>query len=344
MLKTEISYSNVYHEAQYIINYSFLILNLYLYVHVFSKENTNKLKKSIFISISIYIISIYIAIITGTSSSTYIEGMGYKGWFESGNSLSAILTLGLFIIINMTKQKNGRYIVLLIIGIVGIFLTLLIGTRVGLFGFILVLGVYAVSEIVVAIIQRKKINKFLLTGIVFGIVFVIVGIVFIGSNTIGRREHLKEIEGNIVDNTIGQESHISGSLLELKEQIEKEEISTSYMSEAAKQSILDLYQYANEHNVINNDMRRQQAIYHIFLLRNQANPAFMLFGNGYMVCFRELVLEIELLALLLNFGLIGFSLYFVPLLIIFIYALVWGFQNRKKIDTEYVMLLRRNFL
>ena len=131
----------------------------------FSKENTNKLKKSIFISISIYIISIYIAIITGTSSSTYIEGMGYKGWFESGNSLSAILTLGLFIIINMTKQKNGRYIVLLIIGIVGIFLTLLIGTRVGLFGFILVLGVYAVSEIVVAIIQRKKINKFLLKNL-----------------------------------------------------------------------------------------------------------------------------------------------------------------------------------
>lgn len=344
MIKTEISYSNVIHEAQYIVNYSFLILNLFVYLYVFQNQDTSKLKKSIFVSLAIYILSIYIAIVTGTSSSTYIEGMGYKGWFESGNSLSAIFTLGLFIIVPMLKEKKHRYIILIVIGLIGIFVTLLIGTRVGLFGFILVLGVYAVSEIMTAILHRKKINPYLLGGIITGIVIVVAGIVLIGSNTLSRRKHLKDIEGNIIDQTDGEEAHISGSLLKLKEQIEKGEVSEETMSKAAQQSILDLYHYANEHDVVNNDMRKQQMIYNLFLLRNQANPVLILFGNGYMANFRELVLEIEMLALLTNFGLIGFALYVGPLLTIFFYACIVGFRNRKKLDAEYFMLLRRHFL
>lgn len=341
-VKTEISYSNVIHEAQYIINYSFLILNLFVYTYAFKIKDTNKLKKSVLISLSIYIISIYISILTGTSSSTYIEGMGYKGWFESGNSLSAIFTLGLFMIVPMIKDKKYRYIVIALLGLIGIFVTMLIGTRVGLFGFVLVLGVYAVSEIVTAILNKNKLNKYLLAGIIAGIIIVVLGIVFIGSNTLNRRKHLQDIEGNIVDK--GQEAHISGSLLEIKEQIENGEMQENIMSKPVQQSILDLYNYANEHDVVNNDMRRQQMIYHLYLVANQANPFLLLFGNGYMTSFRELVLEIEMLALATNFGLIGFALYAGPLLAIFIYACIWGVKNRKKINAEYLMLLRRNFL
>ncbi|MBR6033848.1 MAG: O-antigen ligase family protein [Clostridia bacterium] len=131
-VKTTISYSNVIHEAQYIVNYSFLILNLFVYSYVFKEGNTDKLKKSILISIGIYIVSIYIAIITGTSSSTYIEKMGYKGWYESGNSLSAIFTLGLFVILPMIKQIKKRILIPLLIAI-GAFLCFLIGTRVRTF-------------------------------------------------------------------------------------------------------------------------------------------------------------------------------------------------------------------
>lgn len=336
-VKTEISYSNVIHEAQYIINYSFLILNLFVYTYVFKNKDTEKLKKSVFISLSIYIISIYIAILTGTSSSTYIEKMGYKGWFESGNSLSAIFTLGLFILVPMLKNRKNRYVLILILCLIGAFVTMLIGTRVGLFGFILVLGVYAISEIIIAIIKKVKLNKYLIIGIISGIVIVVLGIIFIGSNTLQRRQHLKDIEKDIVDE--GKESHISGSLLEIKEQIEEGTIEETVMSISAQQSILDLYNYANEHDVVNNDMRMQQMIYHLYLVSNQANPLLLLFGNGYMVSFRELVLEIEMLALATNFGLIGFILYVGPILAIFIYASIWGFKNRKKIDSEYLMTL-----
>ena len=42
-LKTRSSYSNVIHEAQYVVNYSFMILNLFLFIYVFKDRDTNKL-------------------------------------------------------------------------------------------------------------------------------------------------------------------------------------------------------------------------------------------------------------------------------------------------------------
>ena len=311
---------------------------------MFKNIDITKLKKSILISLSVYIISIYIAILTKSSSRTYIEGLGYKGWFESGNSLSAILTLGLFIILPMIKEKKYRYYVLLLTTAVGIFQTMLIGTRVGLYGFILVLATYAASEIIIAIIHKKKLNKILLEGITLGIIIIIAGISIIGSNTLRRRQHLESIEGNIKKKKKSDEANISGSLLKLKEQIENGEINTQYMSEPAQKSILDLYNYADEHNVTNNDMRRQQLIYNIYLVKNQANPFLVLFGNGYLANFRELVLEVELIALITNFGLIGFLIYFVPFLSIFIYSMFCGYRNIRKLDVEYFMILRWNFL
>ena len=70
-IKTESSYGGVINELQYIVNYSFMILNLFIYAYVFYKKDNDKLKKSVLISLSIYIISIFIAILTNTSSTTY---------------------------------------------------------------------------------------------------------------------------------------------------------------------------------------------------------------------------------------------------------------------------------
>lgn len=173
-VKTASSYSGIVHELQYLINYSFMILNLFIYIYVFGKKDCEKLKQSVVISTAIYIVSIFIAILTKTSSSTYIEGMGYKGWFESGNSISAILTLSMFILLNLIKDKKYRYWVIAIIALVGIYLCMLIGTRVGLFGFILVLFIYAVAEIFIAILHKKQLNKNILIGSICAIVLVVI--------------------------------------------------------------------------------------------------------------------------------------------------------------------------
>lgn len=332
------SYSNLIHEAQYLINYSFMILNLFIYIYVFKDKDTRKLKNSIIIATAIYILSIFISIFSNTSSSTYIEGMGKKGWFESGNSIGSILILTMFIYLNDIREKKYRKYIIPILILVGIFLTMLLGTRVGLYGFILVLFIYIFVEIFYTLIHRVKINKKIVAIGLFSICAIILVIITVGSTTLQRRKHLESIEGNIVDKQTNKEAHMTGSLLEIKEKIDRGTLEEGYMNESQKKSIVELYNICNKLNVTNNDQRSQQLIYNAVLVKNQKNPLAIIFGNGYMNNFRELVLEMEIPAFLFNFGIIGFILFFIPFLSIFIYAVYIAVKNLKKIDKEYMML------
>ena len=333
------SYSNLIHEAQYLINYSFMILNLFIYIYVFKDKDTRKLKNSIIIATAIYILSIFISIFSNTSSSTYIEGMGKKGWFESGNSIGSILILTMFIYLNDIREKKYRKYIIPILILVGIFLTMLLGTRVGLYGFIMVLFIYIFVEIFYTLIHRVKINKKTIAIGLFSICAIILVIITVGSTTLQRRKHLESIEGNIVDKQTNEEAHMTGSLLEIKEKIDSETLEEGYMNESQKKSIIELYNICNKLKVTNNDQRSQQIIYNALLVKNQKNPLAIIFGNGYMNNFRELVLEMEIPAFLFNFGIIGFILFFIPFLSIFIYALYIAIKNLKNLDREYMMLI-----
>lgn len=337
-IKTGISFGGERHELQYIVNYTFMIINLIIYTTVFKNENIEKLKKSVLISAGIYIVSIFISIITKTSSSTYIEGMGYKGWFESGNSISAILLLTMFVYLPYLKDKKLRKFVIPILILVGIYLSMLIGTRAGLFGFILVITLYFIVEAVYNIIKNKTINKKLIFIGVGIIAVILIIVVSFGSTTLQRRKHLRDIESDIIDETSQQNSHITGSTLEIKEKIEKNEIESGYMSDAQKRAILDLYNIANKFKVRNNDQRTQQLIYNVMLVKEQKSPILMLFGNGYVANFSELVLEMELVSMLLNFGIVGFIIYIGPFLAILFVGLYKGIKYRKQIDSEYIFL------
>ena len=337
-VKTGMSFGTETHELQYIINYTFMIINLIIFTTVFKEDNIEKLKKSVLISAGIYIISIYISILTKTSSHTYIEGMGYKGWFESGNSISAILLLTMFIYLPYIKDKKYRKFVIPILILVGIFLSMLIGTRAGLFGFIIIIALYMGIEVLFNILRNKKIDKkFLIIGIT-GIAIIILIVFGFGSTTLQRRKHLKDIESDIIDETSQENAHITGSTLKIKEDIEKGEVQSEYISDAQKQSILDLYNIANRLQIKNNDQRMQQLIYNIALIKNQKNIFMILFGNGYVANFSELVLEMELASMLFNFGIVGFLLYMGPFLAIFFVGFYYGIKYKKQIDSEYAFL------
>ena len=161
---TGCSYGGVKQELQYIINYSFLIINFIVFFYAFTdkewrnkkinKEESNdkskveKLRLSILIMCAIYIFSIYISILTNTSSYTYkYEQIGYKGWIESGNSLSAILCISVFMILPLIKNKKYRIPAIIILLLTGIYLIALIGTRTGLFGFFLAVAVFIAIEV-----------------------------------------------------------------------------------------------------------------------------------------------------------------------------------------------------
>ena len=338
-IKTGSSYSNIIHETQYIVNYSFMILNLFLYIYIFKNRGTDKLKKSVLYASFIYIASIYLSIITKTSSYTYpLEKMGYKGWFESGNSLSAILLLTLFIYINYLKEKKYKKIIITIIALVGFFLTFLIGTRVGLLGYTLILSLDIIIEVFYSLLHNNKINKKNVAIGGISIFLIVILVISFGSATLDRRKHLKEIESDIVDENLHENAHITGDLLDIKNKIDNNQLEEGYMSEPQKQSVLELYNIAKKLNITNNDQRMQQLIYNIVLVKKQKNIGLIAFGNGYMANFRELVLEMEIPAFLFNFGLLGFTLYLVPFLSIFIYVLYIGIKKIKKIDDEYIIL------
>lgn len=334
---TGFSYSNVVHEMQYVMNYTFTIIILFIYIFAFKDKEKEKLQKGVISAVSIYLASILLSIITKTSSATYMEeGTGIKGWFESGNSISAVLVLAIFVLLS-NGNKSYKKIIIGEIIILGIFLCLLIGTRVGLLGFIIALVSFIFAEIVEKLIKNTKINKKIVVGGIFAIIVVLIIVTVIGSNTIERRKHLKEIESNIVDGSTNQEAHITGDLMEIKEKIDNNQIENTYMNEAQKKSILELYDIANKLEISNNDQRMQQLIYNALLVKNQANPLLIIFGNGYMNQYRELVLEMDIPAFLFNFGILGFLLYFGPFLAIFAYGVYFGIRKIKKIDAEYIM-------
>ncbi len=336
-VKSECSYSNISHELQYLVNYTFMIIILYVFIKTFKEKlSTEKLEKATVISVGIYLLSIILSIITNTMSSTYIEGMGIKGWFESGNSISATLILSMYILL-MNKNKKYKKIIIAELILMGIFLTMLIGTRVGLYGFILTIGIFVLVKS--NIFNINKINKKIVIAGGALLALIILIICLVGSNTFTRRQHLKDIEANIVDSSNNEEAHLTGSLIEIKDKIDNKQIDEKYMNKVQQKSVLELYDIANKLQISNNDQRMQQLLYNAILVKNQANPLLILFGNGYMNQFRELVLEMDIPAFLFNFGIIGLFLYFVPFLSIFIYALYWAIKRYKIIDEQYIMYL-----
>ena len=353
-IKTGCAYGNELRELQYLVNYTFMVMNLFIYYFFFTKYNRekeikdedkgkaiNKLKKSVLISLTLYVGFIYLSLITGTSSYTYPEDqIGLKGWFESGNSLGTIMILCLFIVLPMLSKKNTTIIriwALLLTVLAGVYLTTLLGTRTGLFGFILVVVLYIIICIIHGLIQSKKINTKTITigTTIFVVIMAVVAV--LGTKTFERRKLLQEREDLIYDSMTGMSSHVTGDMLAMVEQIKKGEMGTDYMPEEMQATMLEVYELANEYEIASTDNRALQFLYHSNLVKNQDGISLTLFGNGYMTHYKEMIFEMEIPAFLYNFGVIGFFLYCMPFLFIALYGVYVLLKKAKHVSVEYVM-------
>ena len=342
------SYGGVKDEFQYIINYSFLIINLIIFYYTFansnwrnkeieqSKNKIQKLRLSILIMAGIYILSIYIAILTKTSSYTYPqEKIGYKGWIESGNSISAILCVCVFMILPFIKEKKYRIPSLIVTLLIGIYLITLIGTRTGLIGFFLAVAVFITIEVIFSK------NKVAIAGfVILAIAVIVVGL--IGSNTIKRRRQMNESQYTIIDKSTGEVGHMTGDMLDIKNKILTGTIEYGYMSEAQKQAVLDLNEYTTKKDLAGNNTRRQQLMFNIYLVKEQKSILGILLGNGYKANFREMVMENEFMSILLNFGVVGFILYAGPFIAILILGVMYEIKKikaKQKLKTNQLINL-----
>ena len=336
-LNTGISYGSLSSELRYLINYTFNILTLFIFLFVFYKQDTRDLKKAIIISCSIYIFSIYLSIITNTYTTTYIEETGIKGWFESGNSLSATLLLGLFILYSIFNEYKNKPLLFVLIGITGVYLLLLMGTRTALFGFLIVTFLYIAFEIFNKVKNKININKKNIIYIILIIIAILFIVFILGSKTLERRNYLDSLN-TVVNEHTGETLHITSDLANIKYNLENNLLSTDYMSDVEKQALYSLSDFADKYEISCTNRRLQELVYNIYLVKYQKNIFSIIFGNGLLNNYSELVLEIEIPAFILNFGVSGFILYFIPYFIFFIYAIYNGYKY-KLFDTEYLMLL-----
>ena len=335
----ESSYGSVKSELQYIINYTFMILTLYVMYKVFGDNKTKILKQSVLIAILIYISSLYLTILTHTSSTTYLEGIGFKGWFESGNSLCTLLCIGLFIILTIDKDNKESIPVMITFILTAIYLIVFSGMRTGILGVIIVGTIYICSKLLLhKSLEKKQINKkrIAIAILIFSIIILI--IVTFGMQVLKRRAELKESESKNIDSDTGLVRNVSGDILMLYKQIKNGELSEEYMSEEAQKSIVELYEYATKSNLSNVNLRKQQLMYNIFLVKNQKNPLLIVFGNGYKSQFRELVMEMEVPAIICNFGLIGFAIYLGPFIAIWIYS-IYKLIKERDFDSKQILYI-----
>ena len=338
------AYGNTFYEATYLLHYIYLIFCMYLFYYVF-KDGKNELYKYLFIFNIIYIVSLYMALITNTSEFTYIEGIGYKGWFSIGGTVGGVLVLSLFLLLPYIF-KDKKNIILKSVFLISnyLYLIFILGTRVGMYGSILTLIVYVVSLFLLSLIQKIKFNKKILLYSSISLIIVFIVIYNVGSMAIEKRKMLENWDGkNPVEET-DEPIYMAYDFILLKEDIEKGNIQEGFISDEQIDAIVSLDKYTTKNKTRSTDLRKQQLLYHYYLYKNQKSIALKLFGNGYLANMGALTLEMEMPALLFNFGLFGLILFFCPFLIILVYSIILAIKNIKKIKIEFVMLIMSSFM
>lgn len=337
---TDISYKGLASELQFVINYSYMIF-LFIAIYWFSKKRgLPYFKQSLTLMLASYLGLIYLAIITGTSSPTYIEGIGYKGWNMSGNGLGAILVLSYTMLLPYLMSEKKKWWVWAILLSLVFFLMILFGTRTGLYGVILVTAFYVCATIFLKLLGHGKINwQRFIVGLLIVSVFGTVLLVKVGSSTLKRQAHLDDVASSIIDPMTKKPSHLTGDTTNIVVSIKEHTAAEASMSETQKKAFLHLYDWATKYDIKSNDQRSQQLFYHTAFFLEQRQPILYLFGNGYQSHFREMTLEMEVPALFFNFGIIGFILYLGPFMAIDVVGVYFCLRHMKKVTIGYVMSL-----
>ena len=333
---TLFSYGNTIYEATYLLNYTYLIFSLYLFIYVFKNiKDTSTLYKCLFIHNMIYIVSILIAIITNTSNSTYTEGIGFIGWFNTGGAVGSILVISLLLLLpKIFEDKKNLVIKIFYLISTYAYLIFLLGTRVGLFGAVLTIVVFLISNVVISIIKKVKLNRKVIIISSCALVLFVVILYIFGSMTINRRKMLDELTGKNPFDETAPTIYMAYDFTLLKEKLESGVLEENYLNKEQKSALFKLDEYTKRTKFVSTDLRGQQLLYHTFLYMEQKDIALKLFGNGYLINMGALTLEMETIALFYNFGIIGFILFFIPFLVVLLYGIFIGIKNIKKIDVE----------
>ncbi len=326
------SYGTWQSELQYLFNYSYMLFLLGSLYWFYKNKKLESIDKIMTVLLITYLGIIYLSLITNTSSSTYLDGVGYKSWFLSGNSLSAsLLFLYMYNLLLISKENFKKRLPLIIL--TAIYMMFILGTRTGYYGIILLTCLYLFIKFGFVYKAFLKKNKILVSLSLVVIIFLsLVG----GNYFLTRQKNLDDLSNSTSDPITGDVAHVTGDTITFISKIKDDALTD--MNSLRQQSYLKTYEIANKYEIKATDRRIQQLIYHSYMYVDSNSLLTYLFGNGYLNHYGEYVLEMETFALLYNFGILGFILFLGPIIAFLIIGLLNLIKKIKENDYKYILI------
>ena len=313
--KTDLLNPNIFlNECNYLLRFIYFPIMLNMLINVFDEKGfpKDKLNKIIFVSLIIYIIFITIPTIFNINFSSYsnVNYAGSVGWYYAANEVSTILLL-LFPFVYVLYNKNK--IVMIILFLISLYTIGLIGTKVTLFGILIITFLI----LVLSIIKEKKINS---KNIIIPFLMFLVSILFMVNNyaAANMKNSLSESEMNEIANINKELSSDEEKYKNDKFYIKFKEIGSKLLSSR------DVY-------ALNT--------YHIY--KKSYKDDYLLFGMGFSNTTRinnirsEKLIEIDILDVFFHLGIVGILLLACP----FIYAFYIVLKEKKNLTVESIFLI-----
>ena len=313
--KTDLLNSNIFlNECNYLLRFIYFPTMLFTFINIFDEKGfpKDKLNKIIFVSLIIYIIFITIPTIFNINFSSYsnLNYAGSVGWYYAANEVSTILLL-LFPFIYVLYNKNK--IVMIILFLISLYTIGLIGTKVTLFGILIITFLI----LVLSIIKEKKINS---KNIIIPFLMFLVSILFMVNNyaAANMKNSLSESEMNEIANINKELSSDEEKYKNDKFYIKFKEIGSKLLSSR------DVY-----------------ALNTYRIYKESYKDDYSLFGMGFSNTTRinnirsEKLIEIDILDVFFHLGIVGILLLACP----FIYALYIVLKEKKNLTVESIFLI-----
>lgn len=303
-------------ELNYLFKFIYFPIVTFGLLNYFSeyKFDENKFNKVMIISFITYIALIIIPTLFNVNFTSYSNSnyYGSVGWFYSANEVSTILLLMFPFIFTLLKEHKILTIILFIFGLYAISL---IGTKVTLFGIIIIMFLLTASCIIKTR-KFKNINNYILCTL-----FVIT-ILFMNNNysAINMKSSLSQEEVTEIEN-------ISK---ELEDYYEENELLNKFKEIGSKLlSSRDVYAL-NTYKIYDNSF----------------DGSYLLFGMGFSNTDRinngrvEKLIEIDFLDIIFHMGFVALLILIFP----FIYAFIMIIKKRKEISLSSIFFLSLTIL
>lgn len=337
-------------EFRFILNIAYMI-SLFLifdtlYYYSFDKEKLlSSIKNYILYSFIIYTGLYILSIVTNTSFLTYSYSdpnkLGYRGWYFSGqifgHALSVVFPIVLYTILKPERRQIKKVVILLMF----IVTACLLGTKVPYYIVIAVLALYVIIYIVIKIFNkdfnRYKDNFLIVLFTTILVIGVYKNIPVYHNNEINNSNFninsseydLNEISGLInfseIDNI--KNNYPGKDLNEIVEFLEWNKESSNILKKAMENDTIHPSENRKKQFLYNKEMFVRSSL------------KYKLFGTGFLNQITSVLsIEGDFFMAIFNFGLIGFVLFLIIPIYVFIKTFIFILKNIRICDLEIYML------